>query len=159
VLTTGVVVSGRGKGAKRIAEFAPKLAVLLGERPLSGTLNVLLSRPMEFDTNRAISVIDGKRFFWRISLNGVPCLAYRWRGCPLHVVEVVSHRCLRTDLGLTEGSAVEIDAYDAKRASLPRLFAWASLWAFRRGRYYTSQEYVLRTKRFRKIWSWSTQRD
>ena len=155
---TGIVVRGRGKGTDRIAAIATDLALVLGGSPAPGTLNVTLSTPLEFDPTKAVLNIDGKRLFWPIKLNGLFCLAYRWRSCPLHIVEVVSTRHLRSELGLVNGSKIEIEAPHGRRAPLMFFLAWAAFWAFRQQYYYSSDAYIAWTKRYPKIRTWAGQR-
>jgi hypothetical protein len=154
----GKVVRGRGKGAGRIGAIADGLALELGSRPVAGTLNVILSIPIEFDPRKAIFRVDNKRLFWPVELNGVSCLAYRWKGCPLHIVEVVSVSHLRDELNLVDGSSVVIQAPHARHPSLKSLLAWTLLWALRQRYYYASDPYILWTKGYPKIRKWAGQR-
>jgi hypothetical protein len=154
----GTVVRGRGKGAYRIRAIADGLALKLGSAPVAGTLNVMLSIPMEFDPREAVFKVENKRLFWPVEMNGMPCLAYRWKGCPLHIVEVVSASHLRDALNLVDGSKVVIESPDAKHPSPRSLLAWAMLWAFRQRYYYASDAYILWTKGHPRIREWAGQK-
>jgi len=144
----GKVVRGRGKGAERIAALDRCLRPILGASPVPGTVNIVLLRPIEFDPAAAVLTIDGKRMFWPIRLGNLPCLAYRWRGCPLHIVEVVSTMRLRDELGLADGSMVRLEVADPWPLRTGSLLAWLALWAFRKERYYGSESYAESTKRW-----------
>jgi hypothetical protein len=74
-------------------------------------------------------------------------LAHRWPTCPLHVVEVISTRHLRTYFDLHDGSVVSIESADFQPVPMVDLAAWAALWAFRKKNYYKSDRYVAWTTR------------
>jgi hypothetical protein len=142
----GTVSAGRGRATCHIGEISGDLEAILGAPPAPGTLNVVLGRPVEFDPDKAVAT-PGNRYFWRIEMNGFPCLAYRWGSCPLHIIEVVSDRHLRTELLLSDGAAVVVTLEHARPIPLKRLLAWAALWGFRQRLYYTSDRYVAWTRR------------
>ncbi len=91
----GRVTKGRGF-AKDIFAMEPIPGALSdGGRFYPGSLNVVLDGPVRLDVGKAIPFAGGKRYLWHVSINGVgtPVFAYRWKGCPLHVLEIVSpHR-------------------------------------------------------------------
>jgi hypothetical protein len=133
----GTVTGGRRIATHHIEEIAGALTPLLGAPPIAGTLNVLLDRPVEFSPYEAVLSIKG-RYFWNAAINGLPCLAYRWPRCPLHVVEIVSTVHLRTKMSLIDGSAITIESPSLRLLSRQRHKIWHELWASRGAEVYTS---------------------
>jgi len=149
----GTVTSGRNKAAAHIAVISDKIQPVLGGAPFVGSLNVILSKALEFAPSALVLSVDGNRHFWQIELNCVPCLASRWTGCPLHVIEVISDCHLRTYFNLTDGDTVTITVSRQNLSNLPfeRRLAWLVLWGFRRKLFYTSDRYCEWVKRCGKL--------
>lgn len=148
VLLGGRVSSGRGAASPGLARASALYEELLGRPPVPGTLNIVLDEPVELSATRAVLSVDGSQYSWRASLNGSPCLAHRWRACPLHIIEVVSDRRLRADDGIRDGDHVQLALARDLIVSLPlvRLVAWALLWRFRERLFYTSNRYTKLTR-------------
>jgi hypothetical protein len=133
----GTVVGGRGLAGPHIEEIADAIAPLLDAPPIAGTLNIVLDQPAEFSPYEAALAIQ-ERFFWNASINGLPCLAYRWYACPLHVVEMVASVHFRSRMSLVDGSAVTIDSPSLERVSPQRHREWNALWGEQSLDYYTT---------------------
>jgi len=103
----GIVCAGRGKGAVAISNNSDRIAEILGRTPYPGTLNVILNRPLSLKGGRPLDA-KAKHFGVLGEINGIPCLIERWKGAPLHVLEIVSSVFLRETLGLKDGEFVEL---------------------------------------------------
>lgn len=75
----------------------------------------------------------------------------------MHVIEVVSDRHLRSELGLSEGSPVVIEAPSVLPIPFRRRLAWILLWASRRHLYYKSDRYVWWMARLLMMQKWAGQ--
>ncbi len=107
ITLSGYVISGRNIGASMIERSKERIKDILGTEPYAGTLNVVMDNPFLF---RLASQIDekGKQFAIYCSVEGIACLIYRWRGAPLHVVEIIAPMHLRSALNLKEGQRIDI---------------------------------------------------
>ena len=146
----GEVTSGRGLATGSLAVAREQMADMLGARPYPGTLNILLRRPVEFCPLRALRPDNyplGRHSFWRGKVLGRNCLLFRWPFCPLHVVEVISDRHLRSAFNITDGTKVLINCDDAAPVGFVNNICWTLLWAGRRRNAYTSETYQ------RHLWS------
>lgn len=138
----GKVVSGRGIAGSHIKGCTELLLGILDGPPVLGTLNVLLNKPIHFDPDEAAVIAKDNRMFWPLKINGHPCLAYRWQGCPLHVVEVVSDVVLREQLGLEDNERVFLQSSTARPASKLQHLAWTILWRGRSRWFYSRDKYL-----------------
>jgi hypothetical protein len=79
---------------------------------------------------------------------------YRWRTCPLHVVEVFSPICLRDRLSLKDGHDVHLHVGDEHSAAIDMVgnLAWAALWMGRRRSFFLRESCHTGTNRT-MIWS------
>ena len=122
----GVVCAGRGKGANAINENSDRIAEVLGATPYPGILNVILNRPLTLKGGVPLDA-KAKHFGVCSEINGTPCLIERWKGGPLHVLEIVSSAFLRDTLGLKDGQIVELSV---PKGSLVEPSGWRSwLWS------------------------------
>lgn len=143
---TGKVVAGRGHAKNLPFLRDQKVNEFLGQTPFLGTLNLTLEIPIELSPSNAFSSNDRRAFFWPVKFNGLPCLAHRWKRCPLHILEIVSHVRLREEFQLEVGDSVTVAAC-LDPISLPRLLCWRFLWANSGSLYYESDSYVKRVKK------------
>jgi SAM-dependent methyltransferase len=140
---SGEVVSGRGIATLDLQRVAGDLRSLVGQSLVPGSLNVVLGAPLLLQESAAISFDGGRRFLWRAKLRGVDLWIYRWRECPLHVIELLAVDHLRSRFGLKDGDSVDVEIepghLDAvgKRSGL----VWAVLWSGRRGWVYRHDGY------------------
>lgn len=109
----GTIASGRGKGRSRVMEVQAELERLMGSPLVPGTLNLVLDRPIEFLPVKA-ALISGSKMFWWAELEGQRCLAYRTKGFPLHIVEIVSTSHLRSEKELRDGDRVSFCSSSAR---------------------------------------------
>ena len=139
----GNVISGRGNAVADIGSNAEELKSKLGEGLIHGTLNIVLPRPLRFNDKNAVIFDKGNRFLWSASLNGVPVWLYRWRGAPLHVVELISHVPLRNKFGLRDGDEVRLQMQqdDISPTSFLARLAWSAAWFGRRRWFYMNGKY------------------
>ena len=128
------VTSGRGIARAHIAQSSAEIESLTAGRPVSGTLNLLLRRPLLLSHGSALAFDHGRRFLWPARLNDYPIWLYRWQNAPVHVVECVSPVILREQLGLSDGDAVGISVRmaDLEPMSVSAWLVWAALWWGRR---------------------------
>lgn len=77
---------------------------------------------------------------WRATLNGKGVLLYRWQGCPLSVIEVVSATHLRNEFHLKDGSSVVLKIFDddVDEIGVRAWLGWVLLWKWRSQLYYRS---------------------
>jgi hypothetical protein len=158
VTRDGVVVAGRGKASADLAPLADAIEAVLGERPYPGTLNLILHSPLLFDV-QGIVLSRRQRYLWPVEIDGTPALAYRWRSCPLHVIEIVSARHLRSRLHLSDGNGVKLRFRRDLVAPLPALnkAAWTLLWGANGALYYSSDRFTRFVRRLGPLWRLSTQ--
>jgi hypothetical protein len=141
-ILTGTVCSGRGLAKDRLAPFGEHIRQHLGATPIPGSLNVLLTQPVSLHHSRYVIATKG-RVFWPVSINGVDALVHRWKYCPLHVVEVVSHIPLRRQFGLQDGAPVRLDLTGVIAPTpLASTLSWWLIWRGREDLYYSSDRYI-----------------
>jgi riboflavin kinase, archaea type len=156
-ILVGTVDSGRGRARQHLSEHAQVLARYLGAPPVPGSLNLVLRQPVGFDFQQCRVVCNG-RFFWAASVAGVPALAYRWKGCPLHIVEMVAAVRLRSQLAADDGDEVSIIVEGTRSLTLKQYISWWILWGLRRDSYYKSNRPVTRFKWLKKYASQKSMR-
>ncbi len=145
VTIVGQVLSGRGRAAKVFEDFGGDISESVGCKPLPGSLNVVLNRPIALNPALGTTFDQSRRFLWRVSVQGirVPLFVYRWNGCPLHVIEIVSTVYLRDALKLTDGSTLAIQVDEKLIHSLGPVTrsVWRVLWHRRESWYYQCEHY------------------
>lgn len=125
VILYGLAVSGRGVAAGMIDVNKEAIGKILGSEPYPGTMNVVVNAPFILRHAQTMDA-KGKMFGVRGTINGTPCVVYRFHGAPLHVVEIISSVHLRTVLGLKDGQVVEITI---PKEAVAQPAAWRrSLW-------------------------------
>ena len=139
-ILVGTVCSGRQQATEHLRQHAQELQRCLGATPVPGTLNIVLQRPVGLDFQQC-RLVCGKHFFWTALAAGIPALAYRWPGCPLHIVEIVAPITLRMHLGADDGDQVSIAVEGTSALRLPQYLAWLMLWGSRQDRFYKSNDY------------------
>ncbi len=134
----GQVASGRGMGTDRVIRFKHELYAIIKQFLYPGTLNILLNRPVRLPDSLGFTFDHDGGKVWPASLNGVDVWIYRWRGCPLHIAEVLSPYCLRDRLNLKDGDDVTLGLSDEQADEINPLgrIAWAALWLGRRDSYF-----------------------
>ena len=146
----GVVSSGRGNAAGHIQAQAADLRQLLAMDPFPGSLNVVLDKPVRFEERLALPFDAGERYLWHARLNDQPVWLYRWKGAPLHIVEVISGQKLRDCLHLADGDRINIEIVPEAIAEVTweERVAWSVVWLGRRSWYYKSNMYRFKTSRY-----------
>src|SRR5579862_8559459 len=130
----GQVVSGRGMGTSRVLRYREELQAIIKQPLYPGTLNILLNQPLRLlDNSGSVFDLEGG-MVWPAMLGGMDVWIYRWRTCPLHIVEVISSVCLRERFNLKDGDDVTLALSGAQVGAIETLgrFAWAALWIGRR---------------------------
>lgn len=144
----GFVASGRGFGAKTVQMQQAFIQKIIGGEAYPGTLNILLDQPVLL---RKAHKLDskGKLFGVEATINGVPCLLYRFNYSPLHVLEVISTVHLRNELELLDGSEVEISILGdcIAKPSNWRCRLWRLFYADRLDAYYRDYMHQLFTSK------------
>lgn len=104
----GMVLSGRGKATKHL-ERLPENVMDSGVSAIyPGSLNLVLERPVTFDSSKALVFDFGNRMLWPVSFLETEAWAYRWVGARVHVLEIVSKINLRREHGLSDGDKVSV---------------------------------------------------
>jgi hypothetical protein len=134
----GQVVSGRGMGTHRVIRYKEELHTIVKQYLYPGTLNILLDRPVRLPDDQGFTFDREGGMVWPAFLNGVEVWIYRWRWCPLHVMEVLSPLCLRERLSLKDGDNVRLGLSEEQTGEITPLgrLAWAALWIGRRNSYF-----------------------
>jgi hypothetical protein len=127
---------------------------LLGKKPFPGTLNIVLDKPFIL---RQVVPLDAKpkQFGVKASINGVPCIVYRWRGAPLHVLEVIADVSLRKSLGLEDEQEVNLTLPDnsLREPSGWKIWLWKMFYGKKPELYYDTEamKSLMRFKIFHKM--------
>jgi len=141
----GCVNSGRGLAKAIIENSYSEIEDLTSEKMYPGSLNIVLNRPISFKSSQGHRFDNGRKCLWRAFIADVkiPVYVYRWKGCPLHIIELISTEKLRERFKLVNGSKLCIDIDDAMVARLPfyRHFIWMILWRYRETYYYNNNKY------------------
>jgi hypothetical protein len=99
---SGRVCDGRGDATSGIGRLSSEIHEKTGIIPYPGSLNVILDHPIQLSSKTAIKFASqGRSRLWRLQLVGaedIVAYGYRWKGCPLHVLEIISDRRLRNHL-------------------------------------------------------------
>ena len=148
IAVTGAVLSGRGQARKHIEAQHAAFREALGEDLIPGSLNLVLSRPVFFNLDRAISLANGNRLLWKARLSNQDVWAYRWPDAPLHVVEVLSSIHFRKTFGIKDGDRMPIHFSDCDvlQLSVRQKIAWWLVWAGRKSWAYTWDLYPFGTR-------------
>lgn len=139
VKVEGRVCRGRALAGRHLAEHAEQLSQLLGASAEPGSLNIALLRPLRLSSASGTWLgRDRHRMAWDAQLNERKVLLYRWQGCPLSVVEVISAEHLRTELQLKDGAliALRIRQGDVENVGVRAWLGWVLLWKWRSELYY-----------------------
>lgn len=144
-MVRGVVTSGRGE-AKHIFGGIDTFREMSDMQPLfPGSLNVVVDFPVRLHFSLGKQFSTSPRFLWQARLKGsdIPIYVYRWKGCPLHVLELVSPIQLREALGLLDGSVVELELLPEAIGKVGWIAhcCWMFLWKGRVSWYYTHEKY------------------
>jgi len=143
-IISGRAVSGRGHAASQLDWSDPRFYEGLGAAPVPGTFNVLLDEPLLLVGNGKEDFNAVHRLFVRGTLEGVgEVLIHRWRGAPLHVLEIVSSRRIRDVLGLQDHDAVTLIIAEKRLTpiSFARRLAHVLVWKWREEWYYQHDWY------------------
>ena len=141
----GSVVPGRGRATNSLRTLYTGLCDATGKQIFPGTLNLILKQPVKLDATAC--VFRGKvgklpRFFWRARIKDHEVYIYRWRGAPLHVMEIMSDFRLRDKFGTRDGDILEIEL--PEKVIMPidddTLLSWKALWMDREKSFYSSDE-------------------
>ena len=142
IFLLGRIQKGRGVATRQLDWREEKFHEALGGPPFPGTLNLLLENPVVFSDGAGFSL--GERIFVpaRIPQVGL-VLLHRWRGAPLHVVEVVSVVSIRQTLGVGNGEVVKLEVLqrDVVDLSWAQRFFHYLLWCGRSTWYYSNCKY------------------
>ncbi len=139
--TKGRVSSGRALASQHLVWHTAQLSKLLGANPQSGSLNITLPRPLKLSAKNGVRLGQGKhRMVWNAYLNERNVLLYRWQGCPLSVVEIISDVHLRSELNLVDDALVELKICrdNVEKIRSREWLGWVLLWQWRTQLYYKS---------------------
>ena len=145
---TGKIISGRGKANKnkRVFEIIAYLNVTYKIALVSGTLNLVTSKPYWLREDKAIfKSNDNKALVWDCELNGNCCFIYRLVSMPAHVYEIISDIRLRDKYHLKDNDNVIINIPNEYIAipNYSRVLYWHLFWKYREIHYYKSNYYVI----------------
>jgi hypothetical protein len=126
----GRVASGRGSAAPELHALYAELNAIVREPLYPGSINLVLDRPLRMRASKAATFDRGRRMVWPATLNGIGVWLYRWRSCPLHVIEVLAPIHLRTRLLLRDGDGVTLGVSSSVvgRINVVERLIWAALW-------------------------------
>lgn len=87
---------------------------------------------------------------WEAEVAGKAVWIYRWRGCSLHIAELISDTSLRRELNLGDGDRVtiEIQPRHIDRISFGTRAVWTLFWWGREKLYYKNRWYARRAERY-----------
>lgn len=142
IVLTGVVCSGRGIASQGID--ADRAGEILCAIPCPGTLNITMNYPLILLSSETMDA-KGKQYAISGTINGIPCLVYRWRNAPLHVIEIISAEKLREALSLKDGQSVNV-TIPKRKAKSPNNFRtkiWNLFYKNRPQSYYDDSIYPL----------------
>ena len=151
----GKVVRGRGQATAALVPFHQDIAGFLGKPVVPGSLNVVAARPILFSLDHAVlkyrNGAGGERWFWPVTVSGIPCLATRWKWCPLHILEIVSPVYLRAAKGVIREGQIDIEISHESVRLLPweKRVGWWLVWKGREALWYESNGYAKLTRRLR----------
>jgi hypothetical protein len=137
------VCSGRGRAAIERADDVAQLSAMSGRSIVAGSLNLVTSRPVFFDTRAAV-YRNGMWCYFAGRIAGRPVFINRWIGCPAHVFEVFSDTHYRSELGLLDGTIVKLCiADDTVVPDVPELtkLIWLLFWRGRETWFYSCESY------------------
>jgi hypothetical protein len=149
---TGQVVSGRGLAAPVLLSLREQVQSITKEPLYPGSLNIILKRPVRLLDAAGFAFDLDYRILWQASLGGMNVWVYRWRECPLHVVEILASCSLRERLNLKNGDTVtlRVSRGQIDKIHFQEQFIWAALWTGRRHWFYSHNFYENHTMRFGK---------
>jgi hypothetical protein len=139
----GQVISGRGLATAELFDHREELYAIVKGTLYPGSLNVILNRPLHLLDTAAFVFDRERRMLWPGTLNGVDIWLYRWRGAPLHILEVLSSVNTREHFALKDGHNVILRvSYEQIGAiNFVGRFIWAVSWTGRRHWFYSSDTY------------------
>src|SRR5690554_6844017 len=141
VKVEGRVCSGRALASDHLAQHRVQLSRLLGVDPQPGSLNIVLSQPLKLSAESGVWLGQDKhRMVWEAYLDEYRVLLYRWHGCPLSVIEVISDLHLRSELEFTDDASVTLTICRnyLEDIRVRALLGWILLWKWRAPLYYKS---------------------
>ncbi len=140
----GSVCSGRGRAKSHVARFESGLSEIAGVKVVHGSLNLVLDRPIRLNEETAIFVDNRKKMLWPGVMEGLPIYVCRWANAPLHIMEVLSEKHLRSTLHLKDGDNVAIELHDCHLDStnIIERVTWILIWAGRRQWHYSNDAYA-----------------
>ena len=146
--------NGRGKSSKRDLSFvanAPGVKNTL----VAGSANFLLEAPILLRNPLSLEHATRGDQFFAAEINGRPCVAFRFKNCPLHVIELIADFHISSEFDLQPGAYANISV-PYSQPSISAKFVWEIIWGRRRN-YYTEDEYVEAWDKLRWIYKLSCQ--
>ena len=142
IILQGIIVSGRGTGAKRMNLLAPFFKEN-GIDIFPGTLNIVFSGPIYLNKANA-DFSFSNYFFWKAKINNIDCYLYRWWHCPAHIVEILASSKLRDRINTSESQLVTLNLERSiiQDINFMELFLWNLVWRGRTEAYYTNDLYT-----------------
>lgn len=143
VEVVGMVTSGRGQATRDLLACEDEVSAIIGQPLYPGSLNLVLNRPLRLRESTAYTFDGQRRMLWRAWLGGTEVWAYRWRGCPLHIIEVISTIFLRERFQLNDGDDITFSVEKQWVGAIPiwQRLSWALFWARRENWHYSNRKY------------------
>lgn len=142
-------VTGRGKSSKRDFRFLDEHTNL--RNPIvRGSANFILNEPLEVDLNSSLIVEHRGDVFFEMQVNGMACIGFRFKDCPLHVLEVISDFNLQEKFNLNMGSECDLELKCHSPNFVKRYF-WKFMWGSGQS-YYDGDKYIKQISRVRFIY-------
>ena len=152
----GNISHGRGKATKRKFEEHPALTAYFGRPCRPGTANLVLSQPIVFAKHERLPFSRGYDAFWAVTVDRLDCIAFRYKFCPLHVVELISPTFIRAHLEDCDTTRVELRGPIRTPGFFTSLI-WHHIWSGHEHRYYNDDDFVQKSHRYRVISRYATQ--
>ena len=139
----GMVLSGRDKATKYLESLPENIIDSGGIAIYPGSLNLVLERPVTFDSSKALVFDSGKRMLWPVSFLETEAWACRWVGARVHVLEIVSKINLRREHGLSDGDKVSVITGSQNIMGTPFVAKMVNFvcWGGRKHWYYSKEWY------------------
>jgi len=153
-LVRALYTHGRGKSSTRDFSFINKSSVRQNTL-VPGSANFTLEKPIKLQN--ALTMIGAPKgdAFFAAKINGRPCIAFRFKRCPLHVIELIADFHISTEFRLQTKAHVDIDVAHSQPSTVAKL-AWKIIWGNEHN-YYDADQYIANWKRFRWIYTLSCQ--
>jgi len=158
-IITGKIIKGRNRSQEDLFNPESNIKKMLGLDIYPGTLNLIINEPLLLNTKYGIPIdIQKKRYVWRLDnpRYAPKIFLYRWIGCPMHVVEIISTHHIKKFHNLKNGNNFNINLNSKYIFPINKYkyIVWFLLWKGRVDWYYNNENYknfVYKNKILKKL--------